>query len=94
MPAVVLRGTTIDLPEVGKYVDRIFSMFQRLHGREEFAGTGIGLAVCRRIVERHKGTITAQSVPGQGATFTVTLPIRQPERDRTEWTKTADLLRS
>lgn len=60
-----------------KYLDRIFTIFQRLHGREEYEGTGVGLAVCRKIAHRHGGTITARSQPGQGATFIVTLPVRQ-----------------
>jgi light-regulated signal transduction histidine kinase (bacteriophytochrome) len=60
-----------------KYLDRIFAVFQRLHGRQEYEGTGIGLAVCRRIVDRHGGKITAQSKPGEGATFIVQLPVHQ-----------------
>lgn len=62
-----------------KYLDRIFSPFQRLHNRSEYEGTGIGLAICRRIVERHSGTITASSEPGRGSTFIVELPVRTPE---------------
>ncbi len=60
-----------------KYLDRIFTPFQRLHGRSEYEGTGMGLAVCRRIVERHGGALTAESAPGEGARFLVTLPVHQ-----------------
>ncbi|MEX2174335.1 MAG: CHASE3 domain-containing protein [Pirellulaceae bacterium] len=63
------------------YSDRIFELFQRLHGRNEYEGTGIGLAICKKIVDRHKGTITAYSSPGQGARFVVTLPIEPQERE-------------
>ncbi len=57
-----------------KYLDRIFEVFQRLHGRNEFSGTGIGLAICEKVVTNHGGAITARSQPGNGATFTVYLP--------------------
>jgi PAS domain S-box-containing protein len=60
-----------------KYLDRVFKIFQRLHGRGEYEGTGIGLAICRKIAERHGGTITAKSKPGEGATFIVTLSATQ-----------------
>jgi PAS domain S-box-containing protein len=62
-----------------KYLDRIFTVFQRLHKKGEYEGTGIGLAICRKIVDRHSGTLTARSSPGQGATFVVTLPVTQPK---------------
>jgi signal transduction histidine kinase len=65
-----------------KYVDRIFAVFQRLHGRSEYEGTGVGLAVCRRIADRHNGAIVAKSEPGQGATFIVTLPVRQMKGEK------------
>ena len=58
-----------------KYLDRIFTIFQRLHGKSDFEGTGVGLAVCRRIAERHHGHITAQSTLGEGSIFKVILPV-------------------
>jgi light-regulated signal transduction histidine kinase (bacteriophytochrome)/HAMP domain-containing protein len=62
----------IGIPEA--YASQIFQVFQRLHGRSEYEGAGIGLAICRKIVERHEGTIAVKSAPGEGATFIITLP--------------------
>lgn len=67
-----------------KYLDRIFTPFQRLHGRGIYEGTGMGLAICRKIVERHGGTITAQSHPGEGSTFIVTLPWSGPKEEKVD----------
>lgn len=61
-----------------RYAQRIFRIFERLHGRIEYPGTGIGLALCRKIVDRHGGTITADSDPGEGALFTVVVPVGHP----------------
>ena len=58
-----------------KYLDRIFEVFQRLHGRNQYAGTGIGLAIVQKVVENHGGAITATSRPGQGTIFWVYLPV-------------------
>jgi light-regulated signal transduction histidine kinase (bacteriophytochrome) len=58
-----------------KYAQRIFELFQRLHGKSEYNGTGIGLAICKKIVQNHDGFITAAGQPGSGAVFTIYLPI-------------------
>jgi signal transduction histidine kinase len=57
-----------------RYLEKIFQMFQRLHNKDTYSGTGIGLAICKKIAENHNGLITAKSVPGEGSTFTVFLP--------------------
>lgn len=77
---VLRRSCEIEVRDHGigfeeEYSEKIFAVFQRLHGRKAYAGTGIGLAICRKIVERHGGEITARSSPGEGATFVVRLPL-------------------
>jgi signal transduction histidine kinase len=64
--------------------ERIFQPFLRLVGRSQYDGSGIGLAICRRIAERHSGKINAVSQPGRGSTFIVTLPTHHPEDARNE----------
>src|SRR5690606_24504363 len=75
--AVVISITDNGIGFDEAFLDRIFLPFQRLHGRNEFSGTGIGLAICRRIIERHGGNLTAVSKPGEGSTFLITLPYRK-----------------
>ena len=69
---VSVRDTGIGFEQ--NYAEKIFTVFQRLHGRSSYEGTGVGLAICRRIVERHGGTIRAQGEEGEGATFLIDLP--------------------
>jgi light-regulated signal transduction histidine kinase (bacteriophytochrome) len=73
--AITVRDEGIGLDP--QYKDRIFQIFQRLHTREEYPGTGIGLAICKRIVEQHGGTIGVESRLGSGTAFTFTLPDRR-----------------
>ena len=79
---VEVRDNGIGFDE--QYHDRIFQLFQRLHGKAEFGGTGIGLAICKKIIERHDGRIYARSRSGEGATFIVELPLHQkPSAEKT-----------
>jgi signal transduction histidine kinase len=85
-PEVTIEGSVVDgvarivVRDNGigfepEYNTRIFRVFERLHGRGRYPGTGIGLALCRKIAERHGGTVTADGLPGVGASFTVTIPV-------------------
>jgi signal transduction histidine kinase len=74
---LIVEDNGIGFEEV--YTERIFQPFQRLHGRSEYEGTGMGLAICQKIVERHHGSITAHSKPGEGSKFIVILPLKQLE---------------
>ena len=76
---ITVRDNGIGFDE--KYRDRIFQPFQRLHARDDYPGTGMGLAICRKIVERHNGSITATSAPGAGTTFIIQLPVTHTERE-------------
>jgi len=71
-----------------KYLDRIFNVFQRLHTRNEYEGTGMGLAIVRKIALYHGGDITAKSKPGEGSTFILTLPMAHPKEAHDESTET------
>jgi two-component system sensor kinase FixL len=75
---IVVEDNGIGIEE--KYAERIFGIFQRLHPRDVYEGTGIGLALCRRIAERHGGTIEVHGVPGEGCTFEIVLPVARPKR--------------
>jgi signal transduction histidine kinase len=76
-PHVAIRVRDNGIGFEMQYVEKIFGMFQRLHRRGQYEGTGIGLAICRRIVENHHGYISADSRPGQGAMFEIVLPLSQ-----------------
>ena len=73
MNRITLKDNGIGFEQ--KYADRIFQVFQRLHGRSQYEGTGIGLAIVQKVVDNHGGAVTARSQPGQGASFTVYLPV-------------------
>jgi signal transduction histidine kinase len=90
IPEITVRATVADgIAELtvsdnglgfdAQFATRIFRAFERLHGTSAYPGTGIGLALCRKIVERHHGTITADGRENEGATFTVRLPLHQPD---------------
>ncbi|MEZ4654835.1 MAG: ATP-binding protein [Candidatus Eisenbacteria bacterium] len=72
---ITIEDNGIGLDE--QFADKIFIPFQRLHTRDAYSGTGIGLAVCRRVVDRHGGQIEVSGRPGEGTTFSVHLPSRQ-----------------
>jgi signal transduction histidine kinase len=75
---VLVRDNGIGFDE--QYAERIFKPFERLHGRSEFEGTGMGLAICRKIVKRHGGSIDVTSQPNEGCKFSVTLPLKQVKK--------------
>jgi signal transduction histidine kinase len=65
-----------------EYIDKIFTIFQRLNNNAVYPGTGIGLAICKKIVEKHAGFITAESNPGEGALFTIFLPFPHDDYEK------------
>jgi|GEM_PF-2951307 len=73
---ITVRDEGIGFEE--KYLDRLFGMFQRLHGKTQYEGSGMGLAICKRVVDNHRGGITAYSQPGSGSVFVVYLPVELP----------------
>lgn len=80
MCRIIVKDNGIGFEE--KSIEKIFAVFQRLHGRSEYEGSGVGLAVCRKIAEHHNGQITAKSSLGNGAEFIVTIPFTQPKPDQ------------
>ena len=75
----------LDNAKIKKYIEKIFGVFSRLVGEEEFEGTGVGLAIVKRAVERHEGSIEVKSELGKGTTFTVRIPIKEHEKDRSNF---------
>ncbi len=73
--SIAVEDNGIGIDEM--YYDQIFGVFQRLHGRDEYEGSGIGLAVCKKIAERHGGTIRVESKAGEGTKFIILLPVKQ-----------------
>jgi light-regulated signal transduction histidine kinase (bacteriophytochrome) len=75
---IVIKDNGIGLDSA--YAERIFNAFERLHSKDDYEGTGLGLALCRKIAERHNGTITAAGKENAGAEFTITLPLNQDKK--------------
>jgi signal transduction histidine kinase len=85
--ACTIRITDNGIGFKQEYAEKVFKMFARLHNRSQYGGSGIGLAICRRIVERHGGTISVTSSPGHGATFHIALPLRQQSTPSLRYTQ-------